>query len=66
MKNQKWGGGVVAPLNKFSALAPLVSLFSKNITSINNIQHSFNYKILFKGAEYGNNSKSTRDSDKFK
>lgn len=49
MKNQKWGG-VVALLNKFSALTPLVSLFSKNITSINNIQYSFNYKILFKGA----------------
>ena len=65
MKKQKWGG-VVAPLNKFSALAPLVSLFFKNITSINNIQHSFNCKILFKGAEYGNNSKSTRGSDKFK
>ena len=45
MKKQKWGG-VVASLNKFFALTPLVSLFSKNITSINNIQHSFNYKIF--------------------
>ena len=45
MKKTKMGG-VVAPLNKFSALTPLVSLFSKNITSINNIQNSFNYKIF--------------------